>query len=320
MTDRPLRTAGDALRWGSSLLREAGLGDPGREAAILLCSVLECDKAVLYAYPERKLSPGEASLFRRLIHRRCARVPLQYLTRRQEFMSLSFHVDERCFIPRPETELLVEEALKHLGEDGAGKLAVDLGTGCGCIAVSLAYWCPNLRVWACDVSAAALQVALRNCRAHKVQDRVRLVKGDLWAAFAGWDLEERVDVVVANPPYVSEEELASVQPEVRHEPPEALVPPVYATEFYRRIFEGAAVALKDGGLLLVETAPSLIPQLEPILRQQPVWMEVRVLRDLAGAERALAATRECRRCVERPPRCRELGCGRWTATIQTRHR
>ncbi|MDE2978309.1 MAG: peptide chain release factor N(5)-glutamine methyltransferase [Acidobacteriota bacterium] len=254
---------------------------PRREAALLLGEVLGLAEAQLYARADDDVPEQAAVSYGQLVRRRADRVPMAYLLGRREFYGRTFAVDPRVLIPRPETEHLVESALNCIGD---GARVLDVGTGSGCIAVTLALERPDSRIVATDLSPGALAVAAANCREHGVGDRVRLVRADLLAALRPGVF----DVVVSNPPYVDVGEWPSLMPEIRdHEPPEAL----FAGDglaFYRRLF-AAGSFLHAGQRLLVEIGKGQLDAARE-LAERGGFEEEWVVADLAGIPRVLGLT------------------------------
>ena len=211
--------------------------------------VIGCDRGGVVARRPDPLEAARASCFDGLVSRRERREPFQYLTGEQEFRGLSFLVDRRVLVPRPETEGLVGAALDLRLPSGAA--VADLGTGSGCIAVSLAVARPDLRLYALDLSAESLEVARENAARHGVAHRVSFLLGDLADPRGEW--LGRMDAVVSNPPYVSELEMEGLAPEVReHEPGMALVSGPTGLEAYQALAPGAYRLLRPGGALLLE--------------------------------------------------------------------
>ncbi|HEX6853346.1 MAG TPA: peptide chain release factor N(5)-glutamine methyltransferase [Candidatus Polarisedimenticolaceae bacterium] len=239
---------GEALAEAKRRLERARVPFPNREAEFLVAAVLGCTRGALLA---RRPDPIDDPTRRRLdaaIARRERREPLQYIEGVAEFRGRPFAVDRRVLVPRPETELVVDAALEGLP---AGAAVADLGTGSGCIAVSIAVERPDATVLAVDLSADALEVARANARRHDVDDRIAFVHGDLADPPAEW--RSRCDLVVSNPPYVAEGEWAGLEPEVRdHEPKLALAPGPTGDEAYPRLAVAAAALLRRGGRLVAE--------------------------------------------------------------------
>lgn len=212
--------------------------------------MLGWDRADLIARASEEVPAPSAALFQSALGQRARRRPLQHLTGHQAFWKHDFVVTPDVLIPRPETELLVETALDLL-RDRPAPLVVDVGTGSGCIALSLAAERPDARVHAVDLSPAALLVARGNASRLHLEPRVTFHEGDLLEPLRG--LAGTIDLVVSNPPYVSAEEWATLEPEVRdHDPRLALVPPEGVRAVYDRLVTGAAFTLRPGGYVLVE--------------------------------------------------------------------
>ena len=268
-------------------LETAGVDEAALEAEVLVRHTLgPVDRAALYAHPDVPLSTQQQQTLEALLARREQREPLPYILGWREFYGLTFEVTPAVLIPRPETEGLVNEALCWAGKRGAvdTPLAVaDVGAGSGCIAVALARHLPGATVYATDASAAALEVAGRNVRRHEVEDRLRLLHGELLAPLPG-----PMDLVVANLPYVADAEWAALPPEVReHEPREALAGGPDGTDLLRRLLEEAPRWLRAGGAVMLEMDPrQREPLIEMAQRAFPT-ASVRVDSDLAGLDRYL---------------------------------
>lgn len=269
-------------------LRRAGVPDPELDAELLLAHVLGTDRAGILTRARDPLGSELARRYEELVQRRERRQPLQYLTGTQEFYGLEFAVDPRVLIPRPETEGLVEAVLRLKPAEGAR--VVDLGTGSGCIAVTLAVECPQVRLFAVDRSPAALDVARANALRHGVEQRIEFSTGDLGRVPAVW--RGRMDIVASNPPYVTEEEWSTLQPEVRdHEPRDALVSGRSGLEAYRRLAPAAFDMLRPEGRLVVELGYGQVSRVEALLRAAG-FTGVESFPDLRGIQRLLVARRE----------------------------
>lgn len=281
------RTIGEALRWGSGYLEARRVPNPSWDAALLLAGVLGVDRARLVIEAGQGISPDRLSFYEGLIRRRGSREPLQYILGRQEFMSLEFAVNNFVLIPRPETEILVEEALARL-RPLAEPVVADIGTGCGAIAVSLACYHHGCRVLATDVSAAALAVARENAARHGVAERVEFLPGDLLEPVAG-----PLDAVLSNPPYIPTAQLAGLAPEVRdHEPREALDGGDDGLAVIRRLIPAAAAMLAPGGFLAVEIGMGQARPVEALAGES--FRRVEIKADYAGIERVVVATEASR--------------------------
>ncbi|HHY94574.1 MAG TPA: peptide chain release factor N(5)-glutamine methyltransferase, partial [Firmicutes bacterium] len=245
--DPPLLLAGSALTQGVAYLREHGIDSADTDAALLLAHAAGKPKEWVYM---ARYAPLAADIFARysaLLQRRAQREPVAYLVGSKEFMSLDLTVDARVLIPRPETEILVEEVIDLVGDPGEKCVLADVGTGSGAIAVALACYLPSCRVVAGDVSEAALEVARTNVRRHRLEERVSLVKGRGLRPLAPWGPYR---AIVSNPPYVGRGEAVDVEVE-RYEPREAW----YAGDPlgpYRQLVQEAPAFLEPDGFLAVE--------------------------------------------------------------------
>ena len=241
---------GDYLRRAAGLLAEAGCDAPRLDAEVLLAHSLSLSRAQLYARWHESLSTAQEQECEGLLQRRLRREPLAYIVGHKEFFGLDFYVDRRVLIPRPETELLVEQAIavaRRLAPAEALRVA-DVGTGSGAIAVSLALSLPEAYIYAVDASPEALEVAAENVRRHGVAARVQLLRGDLLAA-----LPDPVDVVVANLPYISQTEWATLAPEIRlFEPVKALAGGPEGLDLIQQLLTQAAGQAKPPRAILLE--------------------------------------------------------------------
>lgn len=227
----------------------------------------------------------------RLIERRAAGEPLQYITGHQEFYGLDFRVTPAVLIPRPETEILVERTIKLMNDSMPSPLIVDVGTGSGCIAVILAVNVPQARVIAIDLSAAALEVARINAERHGANDRIEFLQGDLVEPLKTHHLENSVDVLASNPPYVNEGQAELIQREVRDwEPREALFGGVEGLDFYRRLFVEGLIFVKPGGYMIFEIGYNQLDAITEIVGALE-WEMVEVVNDLQGIPRTVTLRR-----------------------------
>ncbi len=268
------------IAWTQDFFARKGVDAPRLTAELLLAHALSCDRVRLYLDFDKPLGDPELGRFRDLVRRRAEGEPTAYLVGRREFFGRPFRVDPRVLVPRPETELVLEAALAALAPGGA---ALDLCTGSGCLAISLALERPGARVVATDVSEDALAVARENAAALGAV--VEFATGDLWAAVHGG---ARFDVIVSNPPYVPAGELAGLPREVRREPCIALDGGEDGLEAIRRIVAGAPARLVPGGALCVEMHESHAEAL-PRLCREAGFSSAEARRDLAGLARFTVA-------------------------------
>ena len=273
----------EALHETEVVLARQHIEDPRLESELLLRHVLGISRVQLYQDLHRELGPREEADFGRLIERRLSAEPVAYITGHREFYGLDFYVDRGVLIPRPETELLVEKALGLAREKPIGSIA-DVGTGSGAIAVSLALNLPQTRIYATDVSDSALRVALLNCRRHGVADRVCLLEGDLLDP-----LPEPVDLIVANPPYVTEAEvreqgLATFEPEL------ALNGGYDGLEKIRKLCCKLDEKLHPEGTLLLEIGLGQSQTIVGLLRGLFPLAKIEITPDLSGIDRVVSLT------------------------------
>ena len=278
------------MRWSGDYLDEKGVSRGRLDAEHLLAHALGLERLQLYLQYDRPLTRGELDRYRPLLKRRARREPLQYILGRAAFRELDLEVDPRVLIPRPETEVLVQEILDWTGDlEARGLEAVDVGTGSGAIALSLAMEGPFHHVVATDASREALEVAGHNAAEAGVEDRVELRHGSLFEPLGP---EERFDVVVSNPPYVAEGEAAELEPEVVDwEPTGALFAGPDGLAVLRALVSGAGRHLKGGGLLALELGAGQAGPMVTAVEEAGGWDDVRVRKDLAGRERVLLARR-----------------------------
>jgi len=270
-----------------SLLR-AGFADAPIEAELLLGHILGMSKTQLYTQPEKVLTSRETEELRRLVERRLAHEPIAYILGHCEFYGIDFYIDSRAFIPRPETELLVEKAVelgRRIYQRGNEFTIADIGTGCGAIAISLALALPEARIYATDISASALQVAKVNCERHGVNSRVELLQGNLLEP-----LPEPVNMIVANLPYVADCEFAALSPEIReYEPTVALAGGKDGLDRLRQMLEQVPGKLNQRGCLVLEIGEGQGNRVSSLIKDSFPEADVQLFCDLAGIERVAVA-------------------------------
>ena len=275
-------TLGETLLQMSASLDELSIPDARLEAEALLAHGLKISRAQVLAHPERPLSTEEETAVSEAHRRRLSREPLAYITERREFFGIDFKVNPSVLIPRQETETLVEAALKVALEfpDGPELSIVDVGTGSGAIAVSLALHLPAARMFAVDSSGAALELAQANAEIHGVADRITFLEGDLLASFGGG-----VDLIAANLPYVRTAELSSLAPEVQREPTEALDGGPDGLDVIRRLMHQAQHVISGDGVILLEMDPRQAEPLRSIGEALFPGAEISIVKDLSGLDR-----------------------------------
>ncbi|MFP2931637.1 peptide chain release factor N(5)-glutamine methyltransferase [Pyxidicoccus sp. 3LG] len=274
------------LTWTTQHFEKRQVDSPRLTAEVLLSHVLKMGRVRLYVDLDRPLSKDELGTFRALIERRLGGEPTQYLTGVREFYNRAFKVDARVLIPRPETELLVEAALRMLPKDAPSR-ALDVCTGSGCIAISLAAERPQATVLATDLSPDACALARENAEALKVSDRVTVLQGDLFAPVPPDAPLFRV--VVSNPPYIDTAEIPTLSAEVRREPKLALDGGPDGLVAIRRVVTGARRWLEPGGLLAMEIGETQGPAVLELLRAAG-YADARVEKDLERRDRMAFGT------------------------------
>ncbi|MFC1868410.1 peptide chain release factor N(5)-glutamine methyltransferase [Thermodesulfobacteriota bacterium] len=282
----------DLLEVTADYLKQKQIDNPRLCAEILLAHQLNMCRVKLYLAFDQPLHENEISRYRSLIKRRLLREPTQYITGIQEFWSMEFMVAPQALIPRPESELLVEHVVSICRDEKSPEkpsgTILDLGTGSGVIAVSLAQELQGATIWASDISGQALDLCKLNAGKHGVDSRVRFIKGDLFQPFI--DKPVKFDIIVSNPPYVASEEYDSLAPEVRdYEPRLALDGHEGGLFFIRKIINEGADYLKPGGWLLIEMDPRQTPAALNMFEENGHYTEKKRIMDYTGKYRVVMA-------------------------------
>ncbi len=272
------------LNNAAEILQSSGVGQPRREATSLLAFALEKDKTFLIAHPEYKLSNVEARRFRRFLQRRASREPFQYITGKQEFYGLDFLVTPDVLIPRPETELIVENAVEILRGKEHARFC-EVGVGSGCISVSILHEIKSASAIGFDISGKALKIAKKNAVVHRVLERLELKISDVFEKLR----DEKFDLIVSNPPYVSSEDIKNLQAEVRDfEPLMALTDDGDGVSIIERIITGAPTFLNNNGFLLLEIGIAQASRVSAMFSPQ-IWKDIDIFPDLQGIARMVKA-------------------------------
>lgn len=284
-------TLGSVMENARRRLLAAGIEAADCEARWLIEHALGLTGSSQLVDRARLLDAQETAKVDSSVTRRAAREPLQYILGTQEFCGLEFEVNPAVLIPRPETELLVQEVVRRLPR-GDRSTVVDVGTGSGCLAVTLARAVPNAQIFAIDLSAQALETAKRNARRHGVDTAVRWLEGDLLAPLVGVGCAGAVTAIVANPPYIRESEWRGLQPEVNgYEPRMALVAGAKGTELHERLLEEAAAHLAPGGLLAMELGEGQSAEIRAKIETMSIYGRAEILPDEAGIDRIVIVER-----------------------------
>jgi len=281
----------DIISLSANYLKAHDIPHPRLNAELLLSDVLGKSRIQLYLDYDKPLVEKELHSLRELLKARAGRRPIQYVLQKTEFFSLPFLVAEGVFIPRPETELLVEEAINCIKSlDTPNEIVVfDVGTGCGCIAVSLAHTIAKCRVYASDISPEAVSLAKRNAEKNGVAEKVILIQGDMFEPFIACGAP-KADLIVSNPPYIPEEDWDSLPEEVRcFEPPASLLGGEDGLDFLRRIISSAEFFLKPGGGVFLEMAEGQSAAVVRLFRERENYVDIRSRQDYNGIQRVVFA-------------------------------
>ncbi|MCL2760144.1 MAG: peptide chain release factor N(5)-glutamine methyltransferase [Desulfuromonadales bacterium] len=266
------------LNWTKEYLAEKGIENSRLEAEWLLASALNLDRIGLYLNFDKPLSEKELATYRNMVSRRAKREPLQYIMETQEFYGLEFNVSPAVLIPRHDTEILVSETLKRAAPESR---ILDIGTGSGCIAITLASNLPEAEIYGVDLSSNAILTAKQNAKQHDVH--VTFLEGSLFEPIK----ELSFDIIVSNPPYIPSEEINSLQPEVKdYEPQNALDGGVDGLEFYRLIIKEAHQHMEKDGWLLFETGINQADSVVAMLEKNN-FKKIEIIKDLSGIERVV---------------------------------
>ena len=268
---------------GKSLLKD--LPNPDLEAKLLLLESASIPEEKFYSLPNKRLSREEERRFYKFVSKRLTGYPLPYITGVKEFWSIPFRVSPGVLIPRPETELIVEKVVELSSREN--ETMVDIGTGCGNIAVSLAKELPQVRIVAIDTEKKALRLAKSNASRQKISNII-FARGSLFSALPRLRLEGKCDFIVSNPPYVTEEEWAKLDIEIRdHEPKSALVAGKSGLEVINKLIQEAPYYLKPGGYLLVEIGDGQKDKVQSLFDFSSIWEKVNFFKDLNGISRVV---------------------------------
>lgn len=274
----------EILKKASGILLQSGIAEPRREANSLLAFYLGKDKTFLLAHPEYELAEEDEFFFCQLVFRRANREPFQYITGIQEFYGLDFEVNEDVLIPRPETEIIVENAIEILQKFEKPRFC-EVGTGSGCISVSILHNVPNAVVVGLDISENALAMTRRNAEKHQVIERLHLRNSDVFSVLP----ETKFNLIVSNPPYIPSEDITHLQAEVRdYEPLNALTDGKNGLTIIERIINQSPEFLHPNGFLLMEIGFNQSENVRKMFSEK-TWQSVEVLPDLQGIPRTVKA-------------------------------
>lgn len=276
------------LQWTTEYFRGRQFELPRLEAELLLAHARQCQRIRLYTDLDEPLTDAERARMREYVRRRAGHEPLAYITGTREFYGRTFHVGPGVLVPRPETETLVDVCLEYLPQDAPASVC-EVGFGTGCLSVTLARQRPRLKVTATDIAPAAHQFAQQNCERHQVSDRVQLLSGSVFEPIDA--AAPRFDGIVSNPPYIRDDEMAALPPDVaRHEPVEALNGGPDGLNIVRRLIAEAPARLDERGWLAMEVDPQQCATVQQLMTEAG-FGDVRIRRDVFDADRVVHGVR-----------------------------
>ena len=290
------QTVGQSLKNIHKIFKNKGIINSEREAEILLSYSLEMSRSEIYLNSDRVLKAIEKTQLEKKIKKRIEKIPLQYITKHQEFMGMDFLVEKGVLIPRPETEILVEEVIKKLKNyKCSNRLEVaDLGTGTGIIAVSIAKFIEDIIIYATDISKMSLQTALKNAQKHACKGKIIFLQGDLFEPFIGRIKKNSLDGIISNPPYIDSYDFKLLPPEIKdNEPKIALSGGIDGLDYYRKIIRKSPQYLKKNGFIALEVGlnqSKIVKEL--IIRENNFYQNIEIIKDYLGIERVVIAHRK----------------------------
>ena len=277
----------ELVEWTTKFFENSGIPSARLDAELLLSYALKKDRLQLYIDFDMPVFHPNLSTFRTLIKMRSSHVPISYLTNSREFMSLSFYVDERVLIPRPETEILVETVLSlqktpcHI---------LEIGTGSGAIAISLTVNQPTWKIIATDISKAAIDVAQHNTKLHQCENRITFLTGDLFKPVTKLDIQ-KYDWIISNPPYIGTRDINELTTDVRgNEPEVALFAGISGLDIIQRLIADTPEFLKPEGKLMLEIGHNQSQQVQDLINSNPAYTDCNIIPDLSGIDRFILAT------------------------------
>ncbi len=277
----------DALRNATTRFRDAGISDAGRDASVLLTHIFSGDREIQYREPEKQLTEKQYSQFQAYVDRRCKREPVSYILEVREFWSLDFTVSEHVLDPRPDSETLIEAVLKHALNYGEPNRILDLGTGSGCLLLTLLTELKNATGVGVDISEEALAVAKKNADQLDLSDRSQFMKSSWFSGVSG-----QFDLILSNPPYIDTSDIEGLQPEVRNfEPLQALDGGPDGLDCYRSIISDIAPYLTQGGAAIFEVGIDQAGDVLALLEEQ-AFTSLQVHTDLASVGRCVSGILE----------------------------
>lgn len=286
-----LITFGEILDVGIKRLKQANIADASIDAERLLMYLMNENRTFIYLHRNDGTDENHADAYFELIDRRAEGEPLQYIVGEQEFMGLSFNVNEAVLIPRQDTETLVETALSFAKNKKGSISILDMCCGSGAIAISMAYFLPKSKLTACDISEAALNVARSNAKKNGVEKKINFIESDLYMPVQKKKpMKDKFDMILCNPPYIPSYVIPTLQREIKdHEPVAALDGGEDGLDFYRKMVTDSAVHLKKGGYILFEIGHDQADDVAALLEEEGCYKDIFTHKDMARSDRVITA-------------------------------
>lgn len=267
----------ELLRWGTEFFDKHSIEDARLNIELMLCQVLGLSRIELYSKFDKPLNPDELSILRDFVKRRSKREPIQYILGGQQFIDLNIHLSPDVLIPRPETEILADEAVKYIKKNNYSEI-LDIGTGSGCIALHIAKCCPQAHITAIDISLEAIEIAKKNAELNKLEN-VSFFVSDILKTSP----KKHYDMIISNPPYISIDDFAELDEELKYEPQSALTDNSDGLTFYKRFSEFFATSINSGGMFMLELGKGQYEAVQKMYKE----FEIGIIKDYSGIERII---------------------------------
>ncbi|SHH43739.1 peptide chain release factor N(5)-glutamine methyltransferase [Sporanaerobacter acetigenes] len=279
------------LERGLNILGEREYLNGPLDVILILSYLLNVDKSYIYTHGNREVSDEIVDKFLELVKKRRTGWPIAYLINEKEFYGLNFYIEEGILIPRPDTEILVDYILNNGIKNYQGKINIlDLGSGSGCIGITLAYHIKKAQVYSIDIDEKALEVTRKNVEKFHLQDRVEVIKENILEEINSLQIDEKIDIIVSNPPYIPRKDIEELQIEVKDfEPRKALDGGIDGLDFYKKIIPESKKYLKSGGMLIFEIGYDQGPSLIKIFKSEN-YENINIIKDLQGLDRVIFGT------------------------------
>ena len=288
-----LKTVKEYLKYTKCVFKDAGFINFERDTEILFGYLLKMKRSDIYLNHHRILDREEINKLKKMVEKRLDQIPIQYITQQQEFMGIDFYTEKGALIPRPETEILVEKVINIIKNKASSKCLklADLGTGTGIIAISIANFLKNVKIYATDISDKALKIAQKNAIRHQCDEKIVFLSGDLFKVFKQKIKLNSLDGIISNPPYIPKDEIALLPHEIKeNEPLVALDGGLDGLDYFRKIIEKSNDYLKKDGFLAMEIGIGQAKKIKDIIMQKEIYKKnIEIIKDYSGIERVIVA-------------------------------